>query len=128
MAEHTCRSCGTDVPAGTTSCPECGTVDPVTRQAARDAVPESRPGPDAADAGTPPANLPASEAGAVGAAGDPSAADPLAAETTPHTAPAQERPAAGGRIKNAGKAIGCFVIALIVLGIAIAVGLLDFLF
>ena len=128
MADHTCRSCGTDVSAGTTSCPECGTVDPVTRQAARDAVPESEPGPGTADAGTPPANLPASEAGPTSAAGDPSAADPLAAEATPTTAPAQEPSDAGTRVKNAGKAIGCFAIALLVLAIAVAVGLLDFLF
>jgi hypothetical protein len=81
MADATCRSCGAAVTADATTCPHCGTIDPVA-------------------------------AGTAGAA----------------TPPPERDPDLAARLSGVLKAIGCLVIALIVLGIAVLVGLFDLIF
>lgn len=78
MAVTTCRSCGEPVDSDATTCPHCGTADPV-----------------AASAATP---TPERETGTA------------------------------SRVSSAMKALGCLVIALVVLGIALMVGFFDILF
>ena len=96
MADLACRSCGTTVPAGATTCPHCGAADPIAAPTA------TGPGPEKA-------------------AAPPPHSDP--------GAPVPERQtSAGSRLKSVGKAIGCLVLALILLGIAIVVGVFDVLF
>lgn len=111
MAEMVCRSCARTVPPEATTCPHCGAADPIVTAAT------SGPDPDQAaapirrdpDQATPPIRR------------DP---DPA----TPATVPAPERDTAGSRMKGALKAVGCLVLALIVLGIALIAGVFDILF
>lgn len=109
MAEAVCRACGGSVAAGATVCPHCGAADPVA--GTTDPVPRT---------GTDPVARPTADP-ATGPA-----ADPLAARAS--TGPAPERNTAGSRMKGAAKAIGCFVLALIVLAIAVVVGVFDIFF
>lgn len=99
MADLACRSCGTTVPAGATTCPHCGAANPIAAPTA------------------PTATAPGVER-----------ATPAPAHTDPAAPVPERQTGAGSRLKSAGKAIGCLVLALILLGIAIVVGVFDVLF
>lgn len=112
MADATCRSCGRTVPAGAATCPHCGVEAPVATGAAGGAMDGPAAGPAAGPAPGP----------AVGPAPDTPAATGAGAETRPVP---ERRTSPGSRVSKALKALGCLVLALIVLGIAVVVGVFD---
>lgn len=122
MADTACRRCGASIDPHADRCPECGEPDPVgsrTTTTPADAA-GAAPTPEPAQAASPePARKPAQTASP-----EPVVPGPAPGESA---VPGAGR-SLGSRLTNALKAIGCLVIAGLAFLIAVAVGLLDFLF